>query len=310
VGRRLTGTVGAHDNTLYGGGTDRKVYAVNLQSGEVRWSARLPGMIGGGVLLSGDTVYAASSRPEGRVVALRRGNGKQIWRTSTDPIGAPLALVDGVLIAETQRGGILGLEPGSGKVRWHRRLGVGRVQAVPAGDGAVLVATTDSLFRLSLSDGRVTHRAASPGTIIAPWLPHRGMLVAGTADSMVISIRPADLHLNWSLPVDAPVLSGPAAMGDTLFVASRIGTLYRVSPAVEPSAERIVALEWPVTAPVAILNRQIILGGADGMIRALRTDGSESWRLRVWRPVELSPLPLPDGLLAIGGNGDIHRYRR
>ena len=310
MGRRLTGTVESHDNTFYGGGTDRKVYAVNLQSGGVRWSVRLPGMIVGGVLLSGDTVYAASSRPEGRVVALRREDGKQIWRTSTDPIGAPLSIVDGVLIAETQRGGILGLDPSSGKVRWHRRLGVGRVRAVAAGDGGVLLATTDSLFRLSSSEGRVTHRAASPGTIIAPWLPHRGMLVAGTADSLVISIRPADLHLNWSLQVDAPVLSAPAAMGDTLFVASRIGTLYRIPPDSQPSAERIVGLEWPVTAPVAILDRQIILGGADGMIRALRTDGSEIWRLRVWRPVELGPLPLPDGLLAIGGNGDVHRYRR
>ncbi|HEX7337003.1 MAG TPA: PQQ-binding-like beta-propeller repeat protein [Gemmatimonadales bacterium] len=310
VGRRLTSPVETSENTLYGGGTDRKVYAVNLQSGEVRWSTRLPGMIAGGVLLSGDTVYAASSRPEGRVVALRRETGKQIWRTSTDPVGAPLSMVDGVLIAETQRGGILALEPRSGKVRWHRRLGVGRIRAVSAGDGAVVVATTDSLFRVSLSEGRVTHRARSAGTIIAPWLPHRDMLVAGTADSTVISIRPADLHLNWSVQVDAPVLSSPAAMGDTLFVASRVGTLYRIPPDSRPSPERIAALEWPVTAPVAILDRQIILGGADGMIRALRADGSEIWRLRVWRPVELGPLPLSDGLVAIGGNGDIHRYRR
>jgi hypothetical protein len=27
-------------------------------------------------------------------------------------------------------------------------------------------------------------------------------------------------------------------------------------------------------------------------------------------PVELGPLPLPDGMLAVGGEGDLHRYRR
>jgi hypothetical protein len=32
--------------------------------------------------------------------------------------------------------------------------------------------------------------------------------------------------------------------------------------------------------------------------------------VRVWRPVELGPVPLPDGLVAIGGNGDFHRYRQ
>ncbi|HEU5303822.1 MAG TPA: PQQ-binding-like beta-propeller repeat protein [Gemmatimonadales bacterium] len=310
AGRRLTGTVEVRDNTLYGGATDRKVYAVNLMSGEVRWSARLPGMIVGGVLLSGDTVFAASSRPEGRIVALRADDGKQLWRTSTDPIGAPLAMVEGVLVAESQRGGILALDPATGKIHWRRRLGVARVRAADGGSGALIVATTDSLFRLTLADGRVTHRAASPGTVVSPWLSHRGDLVAGTTDSQVVSIRPHDLRLNWALQVDAPVFSSPAALGDTLIVASRIGTVYRVAPDSVPSAEPIVMLDWPVTAPVTVLKRQVLLGGADGVIRALRLDGTEVWRVRVWRPVEFSPIPLSDGLLAIGGNGDLHRYRQ
>ncbi len=310
AGRRFTGQVEARDNTLYGGGMDRKVYAVDLASGEVRWSARLTGMIVGGVLLSGDTVYAASSRPEGRVYALRRDTGKQIWRVSTEPIGAPLAMVDGMLVAETQRGKVLALDPATGKVRWQRRLGVARVRATSDGDGGLVVATTDSLFRLALADGKVTHRAASPGTIVSPWLPHHGALIVGTTDSQVVSIRPSDLRRNWTLHVDAPVLGSPAALGDTLFLASRVGTVYRIAPDSTPTATPIAVLEWPVTAPVTILGQQILLGGADGTIRALRPDGSEIWRVRIWRPVELGPIPLSDGLLAIGGNGDLHRYRR
>lgn len=310
AGRKLTGQIATRDNMLYGGSTDRKVYAVDLASGEVQWSARLPGMIVGGVLLSGDTVYAASSRPEGRIYALRREDGKQIWRASTGHIGAPLALVDGVLVAETQRGVILALDPATGKVRWQRRLGVARVRAASAGPGAVVVATTDSLYRVALADGRVTHKSASPGTIVSPWLSHRGALIGGTTDSQVVSIRPEDLHRNWTLRVDAPVLSSAAALGDTLYLASRIGSVYRILSDSAPTARRIAALGWPVTAPVTILRRQIVLGGADGMIRALRPDGSEIWRVRVWRPVEVGPIPLADGLLAIGGNGDLHRFRR
>ncbi len=113
AGRRLTG-VDAEDNTLYGGGVDRKVYAVDLTSGEVRWSTRLSGMVVGGVLVSGDTIYAASSRPEGRIYALRGATGKQIWHVSTAPIAAPLALIDGILVAETQQGEVLGLDPVTG----------------------------------------------------------------------------------------------------------------------------------------------------------------------------------------------------
>jgi outer membrane protein assembly factor BamB len=310
AGRRLTGLVGIQDNTLYVGGMDRKVYAVNLTSGEVRWSVRLSGMIVGGVLLSGDTVFAASSRPEGQVSALQRTDGKKIWRVSTGPIAAPLAMVRGVLVAETQRGEVLGLDPGTGKVKWRRRVGVARGPAAAAGDGGILVSTTDSLFRLGVEDGKVTHRVASPGTVVAPWLPHKGALLAGTTDSLVVSIRPADLHRIWTVKVDAPVLGSLASFGDTLFLATRVGTIYRLDPASEPKPERIASLDWPVTAPVTVLRGQLLLGGADGTIRALRPDGTEIWRVRVWRPVELGPVPLADGLLAIGGNGDLHRYRR
>jgi outer membrane protein assembly factor BamB len=310
AGRRFTGQVGVRDNTLYGGGTDRKVYAVDLASGEVRWSARLSGMIVGGVVLSGDTVFAASSRPEGQVHALRRTDGQRIWRVSTAPIAAPLAMVGGLLLAETQRGEVLALEPGTGKIRWRRRVGVARAPAAGSGDGGILVSTTDSLLRLRVSDGKVTHRVASPGTVVASWFPHNGSLLAGTTDSQVVSIRPADLGRIWTLPVDAPVLGSLAAIGDTLFLATRVGTIYRIDLDSEPGAERIARLDWPVTAPVTVLRGQILLGGADGTIRALRPDGTEIWRVRVWRPVELSPLLLDDGLLAIGGNGDLHRYRR
>ncbi|MEP7225989.1 MAG: PQQ-binding-like beta-propeller repeat protein, partial [Gemmatimonadales bacterium] len=310
AGRRLTGLVGVGDNTLYAGGMDRKVYAVNLASGEVRWSARLSGMVLGGVLLSGDTIFAATSRPGGQVHALRRSDGKKIWSVPAAPIAAPLAMVGGVLVAQTQRGEVLALDPGTGKVRWRRRVGVARAPAAAAGDGGILVSTTDSLFRLGVADGKVTHRVTSPGTVVASWFPRAGALLAGTTDSQVVSIRSADLRRIWTLAVDAPVLGSLAAIGDTLFLATRVGTIYRVDPDSEPKAEPIASLDWPVTAPVTVLKGQILLGGADGTIRALRSDGTEIWRVRVWRPVELSPVPLVDGLVAIGGNGDLHRYRR
>jgi outer membrane protein assembly factor BamB len=310
AGRRLTGNVEVHDDILYAGGMDRKVYAIDLAKGEVRWSSRLSGMIVGGVLLAGDTLFVASSRPDGKIQALARSNGKRIWRIAVNPIGAPLAMVGGLLIAETQRGSVMGVEPGTGKIRWHRRVGTARSPAIAASDGAVLVSTTDSLFRLSLTDGRVTHHVRSPGAVLGSWLPYRGSLVAGTADSQVVSINPGDLHQNWALRGDAPILDTPAAAGDTLFFATRTGSLYRVDPAPEPTARRIARLEWPITAPVTISGAQILLGGADGMIRGLKFDGTEIWRVQVWRPVELSPVLLADGIIAIGGNGDLHRYKR
>jgi outer membrane protein assembly factor BamB len=310
AGRRLTGRVVLKDGHLYGAGVDRKVYAVDLETGEVRWSSRLSGLVAGGVLVSGDTVFVASSRPEGRVYALDRATGKRLWRVKTGPVGAPLALVEGTLVVPVQRGQLLGLDPTDGSVHWRQRMGMARVAPVNVGAGAIVVATVDSLYRVTVADGAVSHRVPSPGAIVSPWLAYRGLLVAGTTDSQVVAISPADLTIRWSAKVDAPVLGSPAALGDTLYVASRRGTLFRLPPGDAPAAQRIVALEWPVTSPLTVVDGLLLLGGADGRVRALRPDGTEAWRLQLWRPVELSPVPLEDGLLAIGGNGDLHRYRQ
>ncbi|MGH7579862.1 MAG: PQQ-binding-like beta-propeller repeat protein [Gemmatimonadales bacterium] len=310
AGRRLTGPVSLDDGYLYGAGVDRKVYAVDLETGIVQWSSRLSGLVAGGVLVSGDTVFVASSRPEGRVYALHRATGKRIWRSKTGPVAAPLTLVAGTLVVSAQRGQLLGLDPRDGSIRWRRRMAMARVAPVAAGEGAVVVATVDSIYRVMADDGRVTHGAPTPGTIVSPWITYRGGLVAGTTDSQVVALDPADLHLRWSVRVDAPVLGSPAAAGDTLYAASRRGTLYRIPPGDPPRPERVVELKWPITAPVSVVDDQILLGGADGALRALRSDGTEAWRVQLWRPIELRPVALEDGLLAIGGNGDLHRYRQ
>lgn len=310
AGRRFTGRLALDGDTFYGAGMDRRVYAVDLESGVIRWSTRLSGIVGGGVLLSGDTIYAGTSRPQGKVVALDRATGKKLWERRTGPIAAPLALSGGVLIAPTQMGEVIGLNPATGAIKWRRGVGVARVPAVPADSAGVLVATVDSLFVIRVADGRVTRRARSPGTILSPWINLDSSLVAGTTDSVVIAINPNDLSLDWEVKVDAPILDAPAATGDTLYAVTRRGTLYRITADSAPRATPVVALEWPVTAPVTLFDGEILLGGADGAIRALAPNGAEQWRVQLWRPIELGPVALSDGLLAIGGDGDLHRYRK
>ena len=71
-------------------------------------------------------------------------------------------------------------------------------------------------------------------------------------------------------------------------------------------------MSWtgPSRRPLTAVDGELLLGGADGILRALRPDGTEAWRIQLWSPVELSPVALDDGILAIGGNGDLHRYRQ
>jgi outer membrane protein assembly factor BamB len=308
--RRFTGGLVLAGETIYGGGMDRKVVAVDLATGQQRWTSRLGGIIGGGVVVGGDTVFAATTRPEGKVSALDGRTGRRVWRTTTGPVNAPLALIGTTLVAQNQKGEIFALNAVTGDIRWRRKLGVARIPAVAGDSGTLIVATVDSLFRVNVTGGKVALRAASPGTVVAPWVRHGGLLIGGTTDSLVVAVDPDSLVTRWQVRLDAPVLSSPAPAGDTVFAVSRRGSLYRIVPAPAPQAERVAELDWPVTAPVSIVDGLVLLGGADGTLRALRTDGSEAWRLQLRWPVELGVLRLSDGMVAAGGDGDLHRYGR
>ena len=310
AGRRFTGELTLDQGTLYGGGVDRKVYAVDVESGAVKWSSRLIGIVAGGVLVSGDTVYAASTRPEGRVNALDRSNGQGFWRVNVGFVSVPLTLVDRVLLVANQRGELLGLDPKTGARQWRRHTGVAFIAPIPLDSGEVLLATPDTLFRIATGDGAVRRRVRAPGPVVSPWIRTRDALVAGTADSLVLAIDPDSLTTRWKVRLDAPVMDSPAVAGDTVYAATRRGTLYRVLPGTPARAERIVELDWPITAPVTIVHGLILLGGADGTIRALEPNGTERWRITLWRPIELGPVPLDDGMVVVGGKGDLHRYRR
>jgi outer membrane protein assembly factor BamB len=308
--RRFTGRLVLAGETIYGGGMDRKVVAVDLATGQQRWTSRLGGIIGGGVVVAGDTVFAATTRPEGKVSALEGKTGRRVWRTTTGPVNAPLALIGTTLVVENQKGEVFALNAATGDIRWRKKLGVARVPAVESDSGTLIIATVDSLFRVNVTGGKVVRRAGSPGAVVAPWVRHGPLLIGGTTDSLVVGVDPDSLVTRWQVTLDAPVLSSPASVGDTVFAVSRRGSLYRIVPAPVPQVQRVADLDWPVTAPVSIVDGLVLLGGADGTLRAMRTDGTEAWRLQLRWPVELGVLTLPDGMVAAGGDGDLHRYGR
>jgi outer membrane protein assembly factor BamB len=292
--------------SIYAAGMDRVVHAISIDSGKVRWSFRLSGAVTGGVVRADSSVYVASVRPEGNLVALDAATGRKRWSTHIGESAGPLSLVGGMLLVATRAGDLLAITPKDGVIHWRRRVGYARSAAVAAAGGAV-IASLDSVFRLSLSDGRVLQRRGAPGAVLAPWRAAGSLLLGASTDSTLVALRAEDLTTVWRARLDAPLFAAPTIEGDTAFVASRVGTIYRVSIA-SGEATRIAALGWPLTSGPVRLGNLLLVGGADGTVRALGRDGRDVWRVAAWRPVELAPVPLRQGLLVIGGNGDFHLY--
>jgi len=310
--RGASAPVAVDAQNAYLGGTDRRVVAVDLQSGKTRWAVRVPGPLVGGVLESGDVIYAATDQPGGRVHAFRKESGAQLWSTGTGYVQAPLALTEGKLAVLNRAGEVLGIEVARGKVLWRKRLPSNRVAPFVLDSGVVLVTSFDSLYSVRLKDGQVTLRRRSPGAVASPWIRSGGQLVAGTGDSLVIAVSPDSLRELWRVRLDAPLLVSPAAQGDTVYCVTRVGSIYRIVPGSEPVATQLHGPGWPATGTPALVGPWLLAGGADGTLYGFtREDGVQAWKVSLGRPAELAAVLLSDGsFLAVGGRGDLHRIRQ
>ncbi|MGH7734169.1 MAG: PQQ-binding-like beta-propeller repeat protein, partial [Gemmatimonadales bacterium] len=285
VNQGFLGPLLLRNDTLIGAGYDRRVIAVDLSRGTKAWEVRLNGGASAGVVATGDTIFSASDRPDGSVQAMRRASGDIVWRRRhTGRVALPLLLTDSFIVAAPSAGNVLALDRASGKVRWQHRMAPLVAPAEGGAPGEIVVLTTDSVFRLALTDGKLLAAAPTNGSASAPWLRADSLLVLGTGAGEITAIRPGDLSTAWHLQVDGPILIPPAISGDTVWAVTQTGSIFLI-PLSHPQAQRFAAFTDPVSAPPTPWRSWVLVGMADGTLRALGADGVEAWRVAVGRPL-------------------------
>lgn len=305
-GRGATPPILARGGRVYLAGADRQVRAIDIETGQEIWHRRLAGTILGGVLLEDATLYVATSRPEGKVHALDAETGRTRWRTSAGDIATPLAVAGGTVAGINRKGELVALELSDGAVRWRRRLGVSRLAPQATGDGFV-VAVADSIIRVLAADGRTLSHARLPFAMIS-WQRWGGMLLAATSDSALVALDPATASAVWRAPLDGPVLGPAGVRGDTIWVVTRRGTLYEVGPDDRSAPRRIIGFDAPITTGVTPIENQLLVGGADGVLRGITRDGRTAWLVNLSWNITVDPVAVPGGFVAAGGDGDLHRF--
>ena len=198
--------------------------------------------------------------------------------------------------------------PLTGPTRWRRHTG-GPHRAIPAGLGGD-PDDADSLFRHSPPG---TARSGGGFTTPGPWSRRGSRPRSSSWPGRRIpwcwrSIPTAAPPMEGRL--DAPVMDSPRGPGRYRVRGDRRGTPLPGLPADSARAPADRGARLAGDRSGHHRGRPILLGGADGTIRALEPGGTERWRVTLWRPVEVGPLALDDGLVAAGGRGDLHRYRR
>ena len=164
------------DDSVYAVGIDGHFHALDLRTGEVRWSLDLVQMFGLGEynafasspLAYGETVILPLGGSGQGVVAFNRGTGAVVWTSAPIAVapGSPVLIqVDGrdqVVVVGQQE--LLGLDPADGRVLWRHphanELGLNLSMPVWGTDGLLFMSSAydggSRMLRVSQVDGRTT----------------------------------------------------------------------------------------------------------------------------------------------------------
>ena len=160
------------DGVAYFGSFDRKLYAVDVEKGQVLWTAPGNGWVWGSPHIAGNTIYVADL--SGRVQALDRADGSPRWLApyeAEDEVRAKPLIVDSdTLLIVDQGGHVHALDPASGELRWTTTTPIDDdVLADPVlVAGRVLVSNDDGdLFEVLLNDQTVRPLFPPPSSGIA-----------------------------------------------------------------------------------------------------------------------------------------------
>lgn len=203
------------DGTIYGGGHDGDLYALEPGTARVKWHAPSGGMLRNSPAVGPDgTVYAGCIGKA--MVAFDPADGHEKWRFPTSHwiLPSPVVEADGTVLAGCSNHTLYAIDPATGKERWHFDMnGEVRVEPSPAADG-IIYAVSDSnrLYGLDANTGNKLWDAPAPSYVHCPVAPDgHGGFVFGSNDNTLVAMH--DPETSRRIAVQEAIMASPSAPG-------------------------------------------------------------------------------------------------
>lgn len=161
--------------------------------------------------------------------------GRVRWRTPPDfgDMGNSVlrpALMDGSLYVANSQGGIVRIDPASGKQIWRVRSGITITGGVGAGAGLIVVGGQKGTVLAYGEDGKLRWKSQASSEVLGPPQVAGGVVVIRSGDGHIAGLDPADGKRKWLYEHVMPSLvvrntAGVTVHGDTIFAGLPAGKL-------------------------------------------------------------------------------------
>jgi outer membrane protein assembly factor BamB len=274
----LYGTPALTDDAIYVPAYDGTLYALEPETGKVRWSFDTDGQLIGGVTVSENGIFFGSSN--GKVYALNL-EGSEMWAKpfkTGEPVESTPTLDGGTLYVTSLDSKLYALDPSTGEERWSFKTaaGVASQPVVNQATGLVYVGGFDSRLRaIDIQSHQERWSVEAKNWFWTTPLAANGVIYAGSLDHNVYAVDAATGEYHWDKPfaAGAEVHSAPVLVDGRLIIINRDGEVYGIDPDDGSTQGDPLALNSHV------LVDPLVVQGADGAEVLVVTDGGELVRI-------------------------------
>ena len=281
------------ENTVYVGSDDGYLYALDLETGALRWRYRLgapaassPAVASGRVFVGSDngSVYAFLVEGDKRLTEDRVG--LQLWRFDAGDavVGSPLVTLSGHTVFGSRDGSVYAIDVVSGQPAWTHPTA-----------GPVVASPVKSQEPLAVVDSSGRART------------ERDVIFCASEDGHVYALAERDGHMLWSVNTGAPVRSTPVVWDKKILVVNEEGTALALHGADGREAWRQQLPGAPGGSPAVDGSRAIVPLRVGRLVGLSLATGEPEWTTEIPGRIESTPIGVQGPLLYVGStNGHLY----
>ncbi|MBI4399985.1 PQQ-binding-like beta-propeller repeat protein [Candidatus Micrarchaeota archaeon] len=288
---------------IYASSSDGKLYAVNENTGQLRWSFATKGPIyGSSPVLKGNAVYVGST--DGNLYSVDANTGKEKWKFKTNGSiwGSSPTLRGNIIYIGSTDGNVYAVNADTGNEVW-RFATKGKVYSTPYFSNLVVYfgSADGNLYAVDSNTGRVKWSAATDSSIwtSSPVVDERGNVYIGAIDGRLYAFDSRTGARKWTFETSGWILSTPIVVNEVIYFGSNDKNVY----AVDSNGN----LKWKFKADGEIQGsftytiipsgtRVIYFGSNDKNVYGINDNGELLWKKELGSWVHSTPLVIENRL--------------
>jgi len=299
------------DGSVYAGGQDGTLHALDAGTGKARWTFACGGAVRVRPVVARGTVYAQAD--DGQLYALDASKGTLRWKVRLvdgpivrlpfdnpksryDRFGSDVAIADGRLFVGTHDGRLLALDPADGHMVWSFQAGDAVLAAPAIAGGRVVFGSYDRfVYALDASDGALQWKTDTKGAVVSTPAVAGDLAIVGNRCYDLLGLDLATGDVRWKRYIWMSWVESSVRLFDgTAYVGSSdAAAAYAIDPADGRRRWEADVHGWAWGQP-AVTDSSVYVGASSqvgypadhqgGLFALDRADGSVRWRYATAAP--------------------------